>query len=1019
MRQRGAWIAATLIAAARLYGQPAAPDGVLLEPGKVIEREISGTEMHGYRLALAEGEGAVLIVEQRGIDVSATVYDPDAKPLAMFDFEKRNTGEERILVVAESAGEYRVVIQVPEPLVPPARYAVRIAEQRAATGSERLVFQARMSSFEGTQLIEAGKFADALTAAKRAVGMAETALGPEDVYIGDLLTRLGLLERRTGSYAQAEADLKRALAVSEKALGREHPQSIEALRALALVYEAEDEYGRAEPLFEEEVGSLERTLGPDHPVMVRALGDIASLHQFRGDLERTLVERKRALAIAEKTMATDDIRLIGAISNLGELYSVMGDHQRGEVLLERALAMAEKKYGSEHYYVSIPLQDLGTIARKTERYARARELFSRAKAIREKSLGSLHQDTLALTINIANVYSSEGNYAKALELHQQAWENLVKTVGPYHRLSMMALANIAKMYTAQGDFDHALEYRARYDEVLEKNTGMNLAIGSEREKLAYLRSLADWPLSRTISLNLREAPGKASARELAALVVLEQKGRVLDAMSGSISALRRRLNPADGALLDELGEANAALAKAALGGPGRTPTEEYQKRLDALERHKEQLEAAVSGRSAEFRSQEQPVTLAAVSAAIPTPAALIEIVSFEPYNSKAWDDDAAFDERHYALYVLRRQGVVGSKDLGPAKPIDDAVDALRRALRDPRRSDVAELARIVDEKLMRTARALAGDASQLLISPDGDLNLIPFEALMDEHGRYLLERYSISYLTTGRDLLRFAVTRSGKPGMVVIANPYFGEPAGIRPARASAAKRRSVTAGADFGNIYFAPLAGTAAEAHMIQSLFPEAAVLTGRQATKASLERLEAPRLLHIATHGFYLQEPETKATASRDSAQTSQEGTRTANPLLRSGLALAGANLDKNGSANGILTALEATNLNLWGTKLVTLSACESGVGEVKNGEGVYGLRRAFFLAGAESLVMSLWAVSDRVTQEMMTAYYTGLRNGIGRGEALRQAQLAMLKRSDRRHPFYWASFIQSGDWRNLEGK
>jgi len=101
------------------------------------------------------------------------------------------------------------------------------------------------------------------------------------------------------------------------------------------------------------------------------------------------------------------------------------------------------------------------------------------------------------------------------------------------------------------------------------------------------------------------------------------------------------------------------------------------------------------------------------------------------------------------------------------------------------------------------------------------------------------------------------------------------------------------------------------------------------------------------------------------------------------------------------------------------VTLSAFESGVGEVKNGEGVYGLRRAFFLAGAESVVMSLWSVSDRVTQEVMTAYYTGLKNGLGRGEALRQAQLAMLKRGDRRHPFYCASFIQAGDWRSLDGK
>jgi CHAT domain-containing protein len=109
----------------------------------------------------------------------------------------------------------------------------------------------------------------------------------------------------------------------------------------------------------------------------------------------------------------------------------------------------------------------------------------------------------------------------------------------------------------------------------------------------------------------------------------------------------------------------------------------------------------------------------------------------------------------------------------------------------------------------------------------------------------------------------------------------------------------------------------------------------------------------------------------------------------------------------------------LNLWGTRLVTLSACDTGVGEVRNGEGVYGLRRAFFLAGTETLVMSLWPVSDYISREVMQAYYTGLRGGLGRGDALREAKLSLLKRKNRGHPFYWASFIQSGEWGNLDGK
>ena len=139
---------------------------------------------------------------------------------------------------------------------------------------------------------------------------------------------------------------------------------------------------------------------------------------------------------------------------------------------------------------------------------------------------------------------------------------------------------------------------------------------------------------------------------------------------------------------------------------------------------------------------------------------------------------------------------------------------------------------------------------------------------------------------------------------------------------------------------------------------------------------------------------------------------GVRVENPLLRSGLALAGANMRRSGEDDGILTALEAAGLNLWGTKLVVLSACDTGVGEVKNGEGVYGLRRALVLAGAETQMMSLWPVSDEGTRDLMIGYYKALQAGQGRGEALRQVQLQMLAHPDRRHPFYWASFIQSGE-------
>jgi CHAT domain-containing protein len=324
----------------------------------------------------------------------------------------------------------------------------------------------------------------------------------------------------------------------------------------------------------------------------------------------------------------------------------------------------------------------------------------------------------------------------------------------------------------------------------------------------------------------------------------------------------------------------------------------------------------------------------------------------------------------------------------------------------------------------------------LLISPDGQLNLIPFAALVDERGRYVVGRYSISYLASGRDLLRLQVPRESKGGPLVVAAPDFGGGGWVKASRlkrqqkdALAGEVKAESARSAVEALYFRSLPDAAQEGEALRSLLPGATLLTKRRATKAALSQMRSPRLLHIATHGFFLEDQNLTSDGERGAKalpddperalqRLERRGVGIESPLLRSGLALAGANEYKE-EDNGILTALEVTGLNLWGTKLVTLSACDTGVGEVKNGDGVHGLRRALVLAGAETQVMSLWAVSDPATREMMVSYYRMLQRGQGRGEALRRAQLEILKKLKWRHPFYWASFIQSGEWANLEGK
>ena len=1000
----------------------AAQEPTGLTPGNAIERRIAGGEAHGYQLALGAGEYAGIVVEQRGIDVTVQLLEA-GRVAAEFDSESRKQGRESVGLVADTPIRYEVRVTPKYPKEAAASYEIRLAEVRPATEGDRFLFEAHKLGVQALTLDQSGKYDDAVSVTQRALSLSEKAPGAGDAYTGYLLIRLATLKRRMADYAASEGFYLRAIAVSEKRFGREDPQTAAALLGLGMLYTVTNQYAKAEPLLQEQLQIFERTLGLEHPALITSLSYFSLLHQNREDMERALAERRRAMEIAEKTLNPDDVTYIGAVANLGDLYSLMQDNARAEPLLERALAMVEKKYGPEHPVVAVPLQNLGIVARQNKHYTRALELLWRAEAIKEKSLGAGHPQTATLLINLGNLYHGLGDYQKELELHQRALHVLEAAAGPYHNLTLLATVGAAKAYTALGDTAHAVEYQARYEDGVEKNIDLNMAIGSEREKLTYLNS-PWWQTDRTISLNVREAPNNAAARELAALVLLRRKGRVLDAMSSNYAALRQRLSAEDRKLLDELEAANSKLARVALDGPAKMPAGEYRKQLDALEQRREALESGVSARSAEFRAQSIPVTLPAVRAAIPPDAAVIEFAIYLPFDPKGETEFDSYGEARYVAYVLRARDGVQFQDLGPAKEIDGALRAFRQALRDGTRKDVSNLARDVDGRIMQPVRKLIGDAKQLLISPDGKLNLIPFGALVDEHGRYLVEHYSIAYLTSGRDLLRMEVPRESRNRPVIFADPLFGEPQpGINSPHDSTtlislARQRSVTTGGDLSTVYFAPLAGTADEARSIKSLFPEAEVLTGRQATKAALKRVEAPRVLHIATHGFFLDDAGDSTNAVTGTRAISAK-VEIKNPLLRSGLALAGANLNRNGSDSGILTALEASDLNLWGTKVVTLSACETGVGEVKNFEGVYGLRRAFFLAGAETLLMSLWPVSDRVTRETMTAFYTGLKEGLGRGEALRQAQLAMLKRKDRQHPFYWASFILGGEWRNLQGK
>jgi CHAT domain-containing protein len=367
--------------------------------------------------------------------------------------------------------------------------------------------------------------------------------------------------------------------------------------------------------------------------------------------------------------------------------------------------------------------------------------------------------------------------------------------------------------------------------------------------------------------------------------------------------------------------------------------------------------------------------------------------------------------------------------LGPAAPIDRAVHAWRDAARQGIIDDKSD--REIRERIWGPlAKALPQKTTRLFVAPDGELSLLPLEAIRLEDGKYLVEEVAVSYLTTGRDLMPRPQPKDKSDAALVLADPdYDADAAG----KAVAAAPLGEDLTRSFKKLRRLP--GFAREADAAERLLKDKGgwKVEGRRGQEASEEALRSaarPRLLYCVTHGFFLEDAKrpTSEKLTRELELAGDDPRRRLpdpgpDPRLRSGLALAGANKwqerAKKGLSDGLLTALEAEGLDLWGTELVVLSACDTGRGEVQVGEGVLGLRRAFQLAGAQCVLASLWPVPDAETEQLMTDCLKRWRDGAPPAEALRQAQLAMIRKlreskdPERKPapPLLWAGFVCHG--------
>ena len=875
-----------------------------------------------------------------------------------------------------------------------------------------------------------GQYVQAEPLYQRALAINEKALGPVHPEVATNLNNLAELYKDTGQYAQAELLHQRALVIREEALGSMHLHVAQSLNNLAVLYHTTGRYAQAEPLYQRALTIRKQVLGSAHPDVAQSLNNLAELYRDTGQFAQAEPLYQRALAINTKALSPAHPGVAASFNSLAVLYHTTGRSAQAEPLYQRALGIREQVLGPTHPDVAQSLNNLAMLYKDTGQFAQAEPLLQRALAIDEKALGSVHPGVATDLNNLATLYDVTGQYVQAESLYQRALAINEKALGPQHPRIAIGFNNLARLAATQQRYRSAVGFFQQGLRIQDHYIRDVFAFTTEAQKLRFIQSISGAYEGYLSLIHQHLSQDPAIVRDGLDLV-LRRKGVVLDAMARSQAAGQGRMSESTRVEWEELLRLRSEFAKLVLYKPETLSLDAYRARLTTLQRQIEETERRVASKSALVAAElmQRTVTAAAVAKALPKTAALVEFVKIRDYD---FAGHAFLPVSRYLAFVLTATDEVTLVDLGEAgaleKQIGQVLEDLRVAqLYGHRPAMIKSLVSLkgLSSTLWAPLTAALGQTDKVLLSPDGLLSLVPLAALPDGEGRFLLERYRLAYVTSGRELVGMADARR-QPAMdlLLVANPAYDTMLVGASDLGGALRSRDYRG-------HFLPLPGTQREAEEIPPLVfgsdTQKQVVTGGRATEGVVKRSRSPRVLHLATHGFFLDDQELSLESptlgmklAGDPMATSSTSAplsmRYENPMVRAGLALAGANhaADSTTGDDGILTALEITGMDLQETELVVLSACETAVGTVQTGEGVFGLRRAFALAGAKNLLMSLWLVDDQVTADQMKAFYQNLRT-MPPADALRQAQLETIRRLKERdgvaNPGLWAPFILQG--------
>lgn len=910
---------------------------------------------------------------------------------------------------------------------------------------------------------QTGDFERARTELEQALAIKAETIGRAHPSSLGTLGNLAILEAKLG--LPVDARWQELIALADEAFGSAHwfPASVRANYAVDL---AEIDPQRAIRLNEEAYAVFLETFGPTHPRSLWVLTNLGSGARRVGDLStarRLLEEAVRGLENAD---GAPPGLYGGAVQSLATCRAEAGEGPEARSLHERALASLERVFGGDNPEVASALVEYATFLRKTGELGAAEPVLARALAIRERALGASNPTVGDSLFALADVKTERGRFDEAEPLFRRALEIQERARTPGDPRNATGYRAYASFLLKRGDGGSALDAALRAESISNAHLRRTLAGLPERQALGLV---AKTPSSLGVAVSAAITLNQPTAAAKALDAVVRSRALVLDEMAERQRSLRGENASGSPELLAKYAAARDRLARLTVIGEDEKSPQKYRARLEKARAEKEAAEHALADQSWEFRESRSRASagLEEVARALPRGAGLVAFVRYPrvpgPSKGQRGTGSAPPVDSYAAFVVAPASRAVTLVPLGPAEAIDAAAASVRDSLArtasslgGPSGAPAASYRRVaaaLRELVWSPLQPHLAGAKSVLVVPDGSLRLVSFASLPVGADSWLVETGPVlHYLSAERDVV--ALPPASGVGLFLAGAPDF-DAAPLPAARTQTASLRGPVevevedpplhrgppaSCRDFASLRFVELHAAARELEEVAALWRGASrpadparrasregapvVLSGAAAHERAVKR-GAPgrRVLHLTTHGFFLGDcakPPEKGKAK--SATTRASALYAENPLLLSGLALAGANqrgAAPPGTDDGILTAEEVASLDLSGVEWAVLSACETGLGEARAGEGLFGLRRAFQLAGARTLVTSLWPVEDESSRRWMKALYEGrLSRGLSTAEAVHEASLAVLR--ERRaagqstHPFFWAGFVAAGDWR-----